>query len=220
MLYEEGVLKNSNFVEVSRQDLVSGYLGKTTEQTLEKLKAAHGGVFFLDEAYTLNAEGGTTNYGQEALDTILKYMEDNRDEIMVIFAGYTKEMYDFFTMNQGLKSRIPHYFDFEDYSAEELAEIGIKELEHEHFQFDHQKYSKELKKMYRRSSDNSNARFVRNFNEKLILEQSNRVAESTADSEDFLKINGFLICVLYIIFIFSSGLLNSLVSNESKLCFL
>lgn len=188
VLYEEGVLKNSNFVEVSRQDLVSGYLGKTTEQTLEKLKAAHGGVFFLDEAYTLNAEGGTTNYGQEALDTILKYMEDNRDEIMVIFAGYTKEMYDFFTMNQGLKSRIPHYFDFEDYSAEELAEIGIKELEHEHFQFDHQKYSKELKKMYRRSSDNSNARFVRNFNEKLILEQSNRVAESTADSEDFLKI--------------------------------
>ncbi|WP_051220506.1 AAA family ATPase [Jeotgalicoccus marinus] len=188
-LYEEGALSNNKFVEVSRQDLVSGYLGKTTEITLEKLKSAHGGVFFLDEAYTLNSEGGTTNYGQEALDTILKYMEDNRDDIMIIFAGYTKEMYDFFNMNPGLKSRIPHYFKFEDYSTEELGKIGIKELENEHYEFDHQKYAKELKKAYSRSTDGSNARFVRNFNEKLILEQSNRVAESgTIESDDFLKI--------------------------------
>ncbi|MCK1977402.1 AAA family ATPase [Jeotgalicoccus huakuii] len=189
VLYEEGALLNNKFVEVSRQDLVSGYLGKTTEITLEKLKSAHGGVFFLDEAYTLNSEGGTTNYGQEALDTILKYMEDNRDDIMIIFAGYTKEMYDFFNMNPGLKSRIPHYFNFEDYSSEELGEIGVKELENEHYEFDHQKYAKELKKAYSRSTDGSNARFVRNFNEKLILEQSNRVAESgTIESDDFLKI--------------------------------
>lgn len=189
VLYEEGALSNNKFVEVSRQDLVSGYLGKTTEITLEKLKSAHGGVFFLDEAYTLNSEGGTTNYGQEALDTILKYMEDNRDDIMIIFAGYTKEMYDFFNMNPGLKSRIPHYFNFEDYSSEELGEIGVKELENEHYDFDHQKYAKELKKAYNRSTDGSNARFVRNFNEKLILEQSNRVAESgTIESDDFLKI--------------------------------
>lgn len=189
VLYEEGALSNNKFVEVSRQDLVSGYLGKTTEITLEKLKSAHGGVFFLDEAYTLNSEGGTTNYGQEALDTILKYMEDNRDDIMIIFAGYTKEMYDFFNMNPGLKSRIPHYFKFEDYSTEELGKIGIKELENEHYEFDHQKYAKELKKAYSRSTDGSNARFVRNFNEKLILEQSNRVAESgTIESDDFLKI--------------------------------
>ena len=189
VLYEEGALSNNTFVEVSRQDLVSGYLGKTTEITLEKLKSAHGGVFFLDEAYTLYSEGGTTNYGQEALDTILKYMEDNRDDIMIIFAGYTKEMYDFFNMNPGLKSRIPHYFNFEDYSSEELGEIGIKELENEHYEFDHQKYAKELKKAYSRSTDGSNARFVRNFNEKLILEQSNRVAESgTIESDDFLKI--------------------------------
>ena len=189
VLYEEGALSNNKFVEVSRQDLVSGYLGKTTEITLEKLKSAHGGVFFLDEAYTLYSEGGTTNYGQEALDTILKYMEDNRDDIMIIFAGYTKELYDFFNMNPGLKSRIPHYFNFEDYSSEELGEIGIKELENEHYEFDHQKYAKELKKAYSRSTDGSNARFVRNFNEKLILEQSNRVAESgTIESDDFLKI--------------------------------
>lgn len=189
VLYEEGALSNNKFVEVSRQDLVSGYLGKTTEITLEKLKSAHGGVFFLDEAYTLHSEGGTTNYGQEALDTILKYMEDNRDDIMIIFAGYTKGMYDFFNMNPGLKSRIPHYFNFEDYSPEELGEIGVKELENEHYEFDHDKYVKELRKAYSRSTDSSNARFVRNFNERLILEQSNRVAEADSiESDDFLKI--------------------------------
>jgi SpoVK/Ycf46/Vps4 family AAA+-type ATPase len=189
VLYEEGALSNASFVEVSRQDLVSGYLGKTTEQTQKKLEEAHGGVFFLDEAYTLNSQGGTTNYGQEALDTILKYMEDNRDDIMIIFAGYTKEMYDFFNMNPGLKSRIPHYFDFEDYSLDELAEIGIKELEGEHYKFDHDKYKKEIKRAYSKSADSSNARFVRNFNEKLILEQSNRIVEAELfDSEEFLSI--------------------------------
>ena len=189
VLYEEGALSNASFVEVSRQDLVSGYLGKTTEQTQKKLEEAHGGVFFLDEAYTLNSQGGTTNYGQEALDTILKYMEDNRDDIMIIFAGYTKEMYDFFNMNPGLKSRIPHYFDFEDYSLDELAEIGVKELEREHYKFDHDKYKKEIKRAYSKSADSSNARFVRNFNEKLILEQSNRIVEAELfDSEEFLSI--------------------------------
>lgn len=189
VLYQEGVLKSNKFVEVSRQNLVSGFIGKTSEITLEKLKEAHGGVFFVDEAYTLNSGGGSTNYGQEALDTILKYMEDNRDSIMIIFAGYTKEMYDFFNMNPGLKSRIPHYFNFEDYTQEELSEIGIKELKKEQYQFDEAKYMKELKKNYKRGSDTSNARFVRNFNEALILEQSNRVAEAQlSESEDFLKI--------------------------------
>ncbi|MGO1923215.1 MAG: AAA family ATPase, partial [Jeotgalicoccus sp.] len=189
VLYQEGVLKSNKFVEVSRQDLVSGFIGKTSEITLEKLKEAHGGVFFVDEAYTLNSGGGSTNYGQEALDTILKYMEDNRDSIMIIFAGYTKEMYDFFNMNPGLKSRIPHYFNFEDYTQDELSEIGIKELKKEQYLFDETKYMKELKKNYKRGSDTSNARFVRNFNEALILEQSNRVAEAQlSESEDFLKI--------------------------------
>lgn len=190
ILSQNGVLKNDHFVEVSRQDLVSGYIGKTTENTLEKLKAAHGGVFFVDEAYTLNSTEGTANYGQEALDTILKYMEDYRDDIMIIFAGYTKEMFDFMNMNPGLKSRVPHSFDFEDYTVEQLVEIGVKDLELQHYQFDHDRYHKELLKAYRRSTEGSNARFVRNFNEKLVMEQSNRVEETgLTEKEDFLTIN-------------------------------
>lgn len=190
LLYENSVLKKDAFVEVSRQDLVSGYIGRTAENTLEKLKEAEGGVLFVDEAYTLNASEGTANYGQEALDTILKYMEDHRDEIMIIFAGYTKEMFDFMNMNPGLKSRVPHSFDFEDYTHEELTEIGIRDLKNQHYMFDEEKYSKELIKAYRRSTDSSNARFVRNFNEKLVIEQSNRVEEEgLTEKEEFLTIN-------------------------------
>ncbi|WP_371814647.1 AAA family ATPase [Jeotgalicoccus sp. WY2] len=126
VLYQEGVLKSNKFVEVSRQDLVSGFIGKTSEITLDKLKEAHGGVFFVDEAYTLNSGGGSTNYGQEALDTILKYMEDNRDSIMIIFAGYTKEMYDFFNMNPGLKSRIPHYFNLKITHKKNYLKLALR----------------------------------------------------------------------------------------------
>jgi SpoVK/Ycf46/Vps4 family AAA+-type ATPase len=189
ILSQNGVLQNDHFVEVSRQDLVSGYIGKTTENTLEKLKEAHGGVFFVDEAYTLNSTEGTANYGQEALDTILKYMEDYRDEIMIIFAGYTKEMFDFMNMNPGLKSRVPHSFDFEDYTIDQLVDIGVRDLEHQHYNFDQERYRRELSKAYRRSTENSNARFVRNFNEKLVIEQSNRVEEAgLTEKEEFLTV--------------------------------
>ena len=98
-LYEEQVIKENNFVEVSRQDLVSEYIGRTATQTLEVLESAKNGVLFIDEAYTLVSEGDK-GFGQEAIDTILKYMEDHREEIMIIFAGYTNEMITFKTLIQ------------------------------------------------------------------------------------------------------------------------
>ena len=108
------------FIEVSEADLISQNVGGTAIQTKQYLDQARGGVLFIDEAYTLNKKGASVNFGQEAIDTIMKYMEDHRDEIMVIFAGYTKEMDSFLKTNPGLVSRAPNRFEFEDYTTNEI----------------------------------------------------------------------------------------------------
>ncbi|MCO6591648.1 AAA family ATPase [Staphylococcus lugdunensis] len=176
-LYEEQVIKENNFVEVSRQDLVSEYIGRTATQTLEVLESAKNGVLFIDEAYTLVSEGDK-GFGQEAIDTILKYMEDHREEIMIIFAGYTNEMITFKNSNPGLASRRPHTFDFEDYKLPQLVQIGEADLINKGYVFDADHYQKALANEYRHNFDNSNGRWVRNFNEKLTSEQIQRISES------------------------------------------
>lgn len=177
-LYEEGVISGDNFVEVTRQDLVSEYVGQTASKTLEVLEKARHGVLFIDEAYTLTYQDNDKGVGQEAVDTIMKYMEDHRDEMMIIFAGYTDEMTLFTNSNPGLKSRIPHVFEFENYSIDELSEIGMTELADQNYMFNHDSYKKALIQAYKHSFDDSNARWVRNFNEKLTAHQTNRVALS------------------------------------------
>lgn len=177
LLYYNGVISSYNFVEVSRNQLVSSYVGRTAEQTQEILERAKGGILFIDEAYTLY-DDSSNNPGQEALDTILKFMEDNRDEIMIIFAGYTNEMYDFFNMNPGLQSRVQHNFLFEDYKDEEMVEIGESILCKQGLEYNQALYRKQILKALHQSNDNSNARWVRNFNEKLIMIQNSRLAQS------------------------------------------
>ena len=121
-LYKEiGVLKKGQLIEVDRSDLVAGYVGQTALKTQEKIKEAMGGILFIDEAYTLAKEGN--DFGQEAIDTILKSMEDNRDEFIVIVAGYDEPMQKFINSNPGLKSRFNKYFHFPDYSSDELIDI-------------------------------------------------------------------------------------------------
>ena len=131
ILFEHGALpgKEFIFIEAKESDLVSSNVGGTAEQTSALLEKARGGVLFIDEAYTLDKKGANVNFGQEAINTILKYMEDHRNEIMIIFAGYTKEMECFLKTNPGLKSRVPNVFEFEDYSEEEIVQLGEKHIQ-------------------------------------------------------------------------------------------
>lgn len=122
MLFDMGIIKENKLIEVERKDLVSGYIGQTAQKTAEVIEKAMGGVLFIDEAYSL-AYGSSNDFGREAITTIIKAMEDYKDKLVVIFAGYKDEMYNFMNMNPGITSRIGYKFDFPDYTKEELLEI-------------------------------------------------------------------------------------------------
>jgi len=123
VLYNIGVIKTNKLVETDRAGLVAGYVGQTAIKTTEKINEALDGVLFIDEAYSL-AQGGANDFGREAIDTLVKLMDDNRDRLVVILAGYSKNMDDFLLTNPGLKSRFPNIIEFPDYSVDELLIIA------------------------------------------------------------------------------------------------
>ncbi len=177
VLFESGAFKSEKFqlIEASEPDFISQNVGGTAQQTLALLEKAKGGVLFIDEAYALNKKDANVNFGIEAINTILKYMEDHRGEIMIIFAGYTKEMEQFLKTNPGLTSRIPNKFVFEDYTPEEIVEIGVNDLVEKQYKFESvDYYQQQVKRAYRNSLDHSNARWIRNFNEKLLKSFADR----------------------------------------------
>lgn len=185
ILFERGALFGDTFkfVEVSESDLLSGYVNQTTTQTLAKLEEARGGVLFIDEAYSLDKKS-TNDTGKEAITTILKYMEDHKNEIMIIFAGYTKEMEQFLQINPGLTSRVPNRLDFEDYTPEQIVQMGIKGLQKNSYDIaDVDYYTRKVTLEYNRSLDRSNGRWIRNFNQKLLAHMSRRVTKD--ESSDF-----------------------------------
>ena len=179
-LYKEiGALSKGQLVEVDRSGLVAGFVGQTALRTQEKIQEAMGGVLFIDEAYTLAKEGN--DFGQEAIDTILKAMEDNREDFVVIVAGYTDLMKKFINSNPGLKSRFNKYIEFPDYSADEL--LKIFELQCRKYEYSLTGDAKTLveekiRKMEAEKGDNfANARDVRNLFEQIVTRQATRVAK-------------------------------------------
>jgi energy-coupling factor transporter ATP-binding protein EcfA2 len=174
-----GVLPKGQLVEVDRSGLVAGYVGQTALQTQKVIQSALGGILFIDEAYAL-ANGAENDFGKEAIDTILKAMEDHRDELVVIVAGYQGPMAKFLSSNPGLESRFNKYFYFADYNGEELHQIFSGMCKKNGYKADEEldKHLAEyFKELYETRDDNfGNGRDVRNLFESLIALQSNRVA--------------------------------------------
>ena len=175
-----GVLSKGQLVEVDRSGLVAGFVGQTAIKTDEAVKRALGGVLFIDEAYSLVSKDGENDFGHEAVETILKAMEDNRDDFVVIVAGYEDLMEDFIASNPGLESRFNRYFLFEDYTGEQLFEIFLSMCRKNQYRLtaEAQDYMKEfLSGMYERRDGNfGNARDVRNIFENVISVHADRVA--------------------------------------------
>lgn len=191
-LYKQiGVLSKGQLVEVDRSGLVAGYVGQTAIKTQEKISQAMGGVLFIDEAYALSQKDDA--FGQEAIDTILKAMEDNRDDFVVIVAGYTEPMEVFINSNPGLKSRFNKYIEFEDYSIDDLEKIFMMNCKKYDYvlEEDVEKHVRELivQRKMEHSENYANAREVRNLFEEIITNQAKRVADlENPDSEAMTKI--------------------------------
>ncbi len=178
-LYRQiGVLSKGQLVEVDRSGLVAGYVGQTALKTQEQIEKALGGVLFIDEAYTLASR--SEDFGQEAIDTILKAMEDHRDDLIVIVAGYTEPMERFINSNPGLKSRFNKYIEFPDYTLDEL--MGIFDLNCKKYDYIIEEETRahvreKLASMKLASLENfANARAVRNVFEDIITNQASRIA--------------------------------------------
>ena len=181
-VYKElGILKTGELIEVDRSGLVAGYIGQTAIKTAEVIEKAMGGVLFVDEAYTLSAKKGESDYGQEAIDTILKAMEDKRDEFIVIVAGYTDLMEEFLDSNPGLRSRFNKFIFFPDYTPDELSEIFAFTAKKNGYTVAEDVLG--LVKNYYviktalNEPNFANARDVRNLFEKAVARQANRLAD-------------------------------------------
>ena len=176
-----GMLDTGQLVEVDRGQLVAGYIGQTAQQTREKIQEALGGVLFMDEAYALTPEGGGgQDFGREAVDTLVKAMEDYRGELVVIVAGYTEPMQRFIASNPGLKSRFGRTIQFPDYSPEEMVDIFDSILDKDGYQLEDAARAKAYR-LFREMHENrdesfGNARDVRNVYEAAITSQMDRVA--------------------------------------------
>jgi len=186
-----GLLPSNKVHEVDRSALVAGYVGQTALKVQDAVEKAKGGVLFIDEAYSLSADSGA-GFGDEAISTLVKAMEDHRENLAIIVAGYKEPMKQFIESNQGLKSRFQNYIHFNDYSSQELLSI-FEELCHSHKMEIDQLAKVDLLKHIEAAKpqgDQGNARYIRNLFEKMYLNMSHRAAEDgNIDLHEILKFN-------------------------------
>lgn len=181
---EMGVLPKGHLVEVERADLVGEYIGHTAQRTREQIKKAIGGILFIDEAYSL-ARGGEKDFGKEAIDTLVKAMEDHKDQMLLILAGYLREMEWFIETNPGLRSRFPIQMEFPDYTPEELLQIADLMLKRRQYVLTPEAKDA-LYRYIKASPTHGNARAIRNQIERAIRRQALRLVQKSDSSRDEL----------------------------------
>jgi len=177
ILHRLGYIRRNHVVSVTRDDLVGQYIGHTAPKTKDVLKKAMGGVLFIDEAYYLYRPENERDYGQEAIEILLQVMEDNRDDLVVILAGYKDRMDTFFKSNPGMASRIAHHIDFPDYAADELFRIAELMVATMNYRFDGEAVAALRDYIVRRMEQPrfANARSIRNALDRARLRQANRL---------------------------------------------
>jgi hypothetical protein len=191
-IYKElGILSEGQLIETDRSGLVAGYVGQTALKVREVIDQAIGGVLFIDEAYSLSSGIGTNDFGGEAIDALVKLMEDNRDNLIVIVAGYRNEMQQFLKSNTGLISRFNKFIDFIDYTVDELIDILCSMAKNAGYIID-DSASKKVKDMLLELDDNEktqfgNARGIRNVFEKIVVNQANRIISNPNPTKEQLS---------------------------------
>jgi len=183
ILHRLGYVRKGHVVSVTRDDLVGQYIGHTAPKTKEVLKKAMGGVLFIDEAYYLYRPENERDYGQESIEILLQVMENQRDDLVVILAGYKDRMNTFFQSNPGMSSRIAHHIDFPDYSPEELSSISVKMLTQMNYRFDDAAAAAMNDYIARRirQPNFANARSIRNALDRARLRQANRLFDAVSN---------------------------------------
>lgn len=188
---ELGVLSKGQLTEIERADLVGEYIGHTAQKTKEQIRRALGGILFIDEAYSL-ARGGEKDFGKEAIDALVKAMEDYKDQLIVILAGYQAEMHYFIETNPGLRSRFPIIIEFDDYHIEELLDIAKMMLDNRQYILSadaEARLAKLLLNHYQYEPENfGNARLVRNIIERSIRKQAMRLVAETRPTREQLML--------------------------------
>jgi probable Rubsico expression protein CbbX len=192
ILHRLGYVRKGHVVSVTRDDLVGQYIGHTAPKTKDVLKKAMGGVLFIDEAYYLYRPENERDYGQEAIEILLQVMENNRDDLVVILAGYKDRMDTFFKSNPGMSSRIAHHIDFPDYTPDELLAIAQKMVKQMNYKFDEQALVAMREYIRRRIAQPhfANARSMRNALDRARLRQANRLfaGASVIGADDLMRI--------------------------------
>ena len=192
-LYKElGLLSKGHFIEVSRTDLIAGYQGQTALKVKNVVEKARGGVLFIDEAYSITENDHSDSYGRECLTELTKALEDYREDLVVIVAGYTEPMKQFFESNPGLESRFNSFIYFDDYSSEQLVEITEK-LCYENDYLINEETKNELKNYFegekgKKEENFANGRLARNIYERMIINHARRVVDIKVPSKEDLSL--------------------------------
>lgn len=191
ILHKMGYVREGHLVSVTRDDLVGQYIGHTAPKTKEVLKKAMGGVLFIDEAYYLYRPDNERDYGQEAIEILLQVMENQRDDLVVILAGYADRMERFFSSNPGFRSRIAHHIDFPDYGDSELLVIAEKMLEQQNYVLNAPAREAMMEYIGKRRSQPhfANARSIRNALDRTRLRQANRLFEMSEGAIDVAELS-------------------------------